>query len=209
MLSVIIYGAGGHGQEIAWITERTGQFKVIGFFDNFFKQDTYCGYPILNNLSSISKHSFFIIAIGDTTLRKKIVTELIKDGFYNFPSIIDPSAIVSSNASIGDGVIVFPKCVISTNVVLNDFSNINTGTIISHRAVIGKYSNICPNVSICGDVKIEDAVFIGAGATINDHISIEEQAIIGSGAVVTRNVIKNSLYAGVPATFKKLIGEQT
>jgi sugar O-acyltransferase (sialic acid O-acetyltransferase NeuD family) len=208
MRQLIIYGAGGHGQEVAWIAKRTEQYKVIGFFDDFLKSDSYIRYPVFNDLSKISKNTHFAIALGEINIRKKVVSILMEAGFEKFPSIIDPSAVISNTSIVENGVIVFPNCVISMNVKLRSFCNINVGSTISHRSIIGNYSNICPHVTVCGDATVDEDVFVGAGAVINDHVSIGRGAIIGSGSVVIHNLIGNSLYVGNPAKFKKELGEK-
>jgi acetyltransferase EpsM len=206
MQQLIIYGCGGHGQEVAWIAERTKQFNVIGFFDDFYQSDTYLGYPVFKDFSRTSKHNYFAVALGDIDTRKKVISNLIENGFDKFPSIIDPSAIISPTTIIEEGVVVFPKCVVSMNVKLKAFCNINVGSTISHRSIVGSYSNICPGVAICGDVTIEEDVFIGAGATVIDHTCVGRGTSIGAGSVVIHNLTGNSLYVGIPARFKKELG---
>ena len=67
--------------------------------------------------------------------------------------------------------------------------------ILAHDASTKKHLNY---VKI-GQVIIEDHVFIGANSTILPGVTIGENSIIGAGSVVSKNVEKNSVYAGVPA----------
>jgi Acetyltransferase (isoleucine patch superfamily) len=52
-------------------------------------------------------------------------------------------------------------------------------------------------------VTIEDGCWIGAGTRILGGVTIGAGSIVAAGSVVTRDVLPNSLVAGVPAVFKK------
>jgi acetyltransferase-like isoleucine patch superfamily enzyme len=54
-----------------------------------------------------------------------------------------------------------------------------------------------------GAVIIEKNVWIGEGVVIMPGITIGESSIIGANSVVTKNVPKNSVFAGVPAKLIK------
>lgn len=54
-------------------------------------------------------------------------------------------------------------------------------------------------------VDIQNGVWIGSGAIINPGVTIGENSVIGSGAVVTKDVPKNSIAVGVPASVIKTI----
>jgi len=54
-------------------------------------------------------------------------------------------------------------------------------------------------------VYIDDNVFIGNNVTVTKGVVIGKNSVIGSGSIVTRDVQENSIYAGNPARFIKLI----
>lgn len=54
-----------------------------------------------------------------------------------------------------------------------------------------------------GMVVIEDNCWIGAGATILPNVRIRTGAIVAAGAVVTKDVVSQTIVAGVPAAFLK------
>jgi maltose O-acetyltransferase len=58
-----------------------------------------------------------------------------------------------------------------------------------------------------GDIVIEDGCWIGARVTILGGVTISKGAIIGAGAVVCKDVSADSLYAGVPAVFKRELND--
>jgi acetyltransferase-like isoleucine patch superfamily enzyme len=56
-------------------------------------------------------------------------------------------------------------------------------------------------------VVIEDNVLIGANATVLAGIHIGKNAIVGAGSVVTKDVLDNTVVAGIPAKVINSNGE--
>ena len=83
-------------------------------------------------------------------------------------------------------------------------TNIQDGVIIhgdtGQHVVIGNDVTIGHRAIIHGCI-IEDNALIGMGAVILDGVVIESGALVAAGAVVSpgKRVIKNTLWAGVPA----------
>ncbi len=57
------------------------------------------------------------------------------------------------------------------------------------------------------EVVLEKNVWIGDSATVCKGVTIGENSIIGAGSVVTKDVPKNSVYAGNPAKLVKELDE--
>lgn len=53
-------------------------------------------------------------------------------------------------------------------------------------------------------IKVGKNVWIGANCVILPGVEIGDNAIVGAGSVVTKNVIENSIVAGVPAKLIKM-----
>jgi len=202
MSGLIIYGAGGHGQEILQLVLRHN-LKFAGFLDESKQEKFYEGFPIINSLTELTKDNGIVLGVGDIINRVKIIKSALDMNFAIFPHIIDKNNYITNTITFNRGVIIFPNCSISTNVILNEFASINYNCSVSHRSIIGKFSNVCPNCTICGDVVIDDFTFIGAGSIINEKVKIGKNVIVASGSVVTSNVPDNVMIAGIPATIKK------
>jgi acetyltransferase-like isoleucine patch superfamily enzyme len=52
---------------------------------------------------------------------------------------------------------------------------------------------------ICKPIVIKDNVWVGANAIILGGVTVGENCIIGAGAIVTKDVLPNSVVAGIPA----------
>jgi acetyltransferase-like isoleucine patch superfamily enzyme len=68
-------------------------------------------------------------------------------------------------------------------------------TSAGHKIANGKYYD---NV-FYKDIEIGDNVWIGTNAIILPGIKIGDNSVIGAGSVVTKNVLSNTVVAGVPA----------
>jgi carbonic anhydrase/acetyltransferase-like protein (isoleucine patch superfamily) len=91
--------------------------------------------------------------------------------------------------------------------------NIQDGAVI-HCTYEKAETSIGNNVSIGHNAlvhgcTIHDNVLIGMGAIVMDHCIIEEGSIVAAGAIVTEgtHIKAGSLYAGIPAKFKKEVDE--
>lgn len=60
-----------------------------------------------------------------------------------------------------------------------------------------------------GNVSIGDNVFIGAGSIVLPNVKIGDNSIIGAGSVVTKDIPKNTVYAGNPVKMISTIDEFT
>jgi acetyltransferase-like isoleucine patch superfamily enzyme len=58
---------------------------------------------------------------------------------------------------------------------------------------------------VAAPIRIGDGVWIGSRATVLPGVSIGDGAVVAAGAVVTRDVVPNTLVAGVPARFVRAI----
>jgi len=201
---VILIGAGGHAKVISEIVELSGD-TVIGYLDD---RDPRL-LPELNVLGRISKASsfageaFFVMAIGDNYIRKKI-DELFQIKWYTAQH---PSAEVSKYAEIGNGTVIMANAVINHSAKIGRHCIINTASIIEHDCRLHDYVHISPSATLGGTVTIGKCTHIGLGANIINNIAICKDCIIGAGAVVIKDINENGTYVGVPA--KKILSEMS
>ena len=82
-----------------------------------------------------------------------------------------------------------------------------TSIIINKHTIIGNNVNISHFVSIGTNNKrganISDSVYIGPNTSIIGSVDIGSNVRIGAGSVLTKDALRNSIYAGVPAKFLK------
>jgi UDP-perosamine 4-acetyltransferase len=203
---IILVGAGGHAKVCIDILSDMGE--KIAYCIGSGNDPDYCfGIPVLkdNNSFEILKsrgYSRIFIAIGDNQTRAKLANLVLKEGFH-FVNAISPSAIISSSAILGKGIVVMPGVIINVDTKIGDLSIINTGSVIDHDCVIGYATHIAPHCGLAGNVFIEDFTFLGIGAKVIPKITVGNNCIVGAGSVVIKNIPAFSKAVGVPAQILK------
>lgn len=205
--NVIIIGASGHGKVIADIVIKSGDL-IKGFLDdNKEKGGLFCDYPVLGTVLEFSKfknNCEFIIAIGNSDIRKKI-SVICKD--VKWYTAIHPQSIISSiDVNIGEGTVIMANAVLNSGVNIGKHCIINTSSVVEHDNIIKNFTHISVGTSLAGNVIVGENTWIGIGATVKNNIKICDNCMIGAGAVVVKDITEPGTYIGVPA--RKFIKEE-
>ena len=196
---LIIMGASGHGKVVADIAVQNG-YRDIVFLDDDENVKECGGYPVIGkNFDIISLDGLLFVAIGNTAIRKQLMSENNK---REFPILIHPSAVIADNVEIGNGSVIMAGSVVNPGVKIGKGCIINTSSSIDHDCVIGDFVHVAVGSRLCGSVTVGNCTWIGAGATIKNNIYICENCMIGAGATVVRNIDSKGIYIGVPAKEK-------
>jgi len=181
MKSIYIYGASGHGLVIADIAHRCGYENIIFIDDG---DNEFSNFESIKNNTGIS----ICFGIGNNKIRAKVFQNASNSGF-KIATLIDPSAIISNSAIIGDGVVVMPNVVVNAKAIIGDGVILNSGSVIEHESVIGDFVHISPKVALAGNVKIGKMTHIGIGSNVIQGLSIGQNCIVGAGSVVVKNIV--------------------
>lgn len=130
----------------------------------------------------------------------KTIANYVGDNVCIYPNVY---ILSPENLCIEDNVSIHPMCYIQAKGKIKIGSDVS----IAHGATILSESHIFKEINIpikdqgmdYKMTEIESNVWIGAKATILAGVKIEAGSIVAAGGVVNRNVIKNSIVAGVPA----------
>jgi len=131
--------------------------------------------------------------------RRSLEREVLGRGFSAFPSVVDPTTVVASSASMADGTMVNAAGVVGANSTLGRFVSLNRSVSVGHDAVIDDYASLGPGCVLCGGCTVGRGAFIGAGAVLNPGVSVGPNAVVGAGAVVAKDVPERSVAVGNPA----------
>lgn len=207
MKSLVIIGAGGVGQEVAWIVEQINDKKekwdILGFIDDNEKLwgSNIIGYKVLGGLSWIENNTaenlYVIIAIANYKVKKSIVEKL--KGKVNFAIIIHPDVYIHRTNSIGEGTIIYPGVIMTVDIHIGNHVIVSPKCGIGHNSNIKDYVSLLWNVNVSGYDVIEEGVIMGSGSTVIQNKEIGQGAVIGAGSVVVRDVTEDTTSVGNPA----------
>ena len=122
--------------------------------------------------------------------------------------VVLKDAIIGKNCNINAGVLIENNVIIGNNVTVKSGVQIWDGITIEDNVFIG------PNVTFTNDflprskqypkeflkTTVKQGASIGANSTIIGGIIIGEYAMVGAGSVVTKEIGKQELWYGNPAT---------
>lgn len=198
MLAII--GAGGHGQQCAYVARTMKIWEEIVFFDDNIESD-----GVIDKLCNISKYLDkydFFVGIGNNKVRSEIYKYLIESS-AKIVSLQHPQSIVCDTSVISKGTVIMPGSIINNNVYIGECSIINTGAIIEHDCRIGQFVHIAPGVKIAGGVNINDYNFLGISTVVINNIDICAGNIIGASSLILKSIDKKGIYYGQPVRKKK------
>ena len=205
-IPIIILGSGGHAKVLIDVL-RIRDIKVVGI-TSIELQDInkkLNGINVIGNDEAIFRYSpesvHLVNGIGYTgkTEKRRELFDFFKGKGYSFAGVIHPSAVVSLDVQMDEGVQVMAGAVIQTGSKIKKNTIINTKVSVDHDCVIGSHVHLAPGVTISGGVQVADDVHIGAGATIIQEIRIGKKCSIGAGSLVLNNVKDGVTVFGVPA----------
>ncbi len=184
-----LYGASGHAKVIIDLVKSEDK-DIKGLVDDNESVNELLGYQVLH---STPENGSFIISIGDNKIRKKVSEKLTG---CQFDIAIHTSAIISTNATIGEGSVVMQGAIIQSSVEVGKHVIINTGASVDHDCNVEDFVHISPQATLCGNVTIGEGTWIGAGTIITPGVTIGKWCIIGAGSVVTKNIPDRCLAVG-------------
>lgn len=211
MSRLAIIGSGDLGAQIAHLARSSSHLEPIGFFDDFVNVgEIRHGLPVIGGVSDVGKcfrdgqFDSLLMGIGYKHLefRCQLFDELHEE--IPFAVLIHPSSFVDATCKLGPGVVIYAGCTLDMNVELAGNVLVNAGCVIAHDTRVGHGTFMSPGVSLAGFVDIKPKVILGIGTVVIDSIVIESGVRTAAGAVVTKSLATPGLYAGVPATLKKL-----
>ena len=197
-VSLMIFGAGGHGRVVADAALLVGGRAEVFASDG---NPSYCQGELLPGVAlravatSDSEDVVVHIAIGNNFSRQK---EASFWGHDRLATVVHPAATISPFATLGGG------CFVAAGAIVGPAASIGTGVIINHGAVVdhdvevGSFSHIAPNAALGGHVKTGQRVLVGAGAVVLPLKVIGDDVTIGAGTVVNRDLLESGVYAGIP-----------
>ncbi|MFZ5644549.1 MAG: acetyltransferase [Bacillota bacterium] len=143
---------------------------------------------LVNGLGSVKK-----------TRNRRLAYENFKNKGYTFASVIHPSAVISIDVELSEGVQIMAGAIIQAGSRIGENTIINTKASVDHDCIIGNHVHVASGATLSGGVCVGDGVHIGAGATVMQYVSLGKNSVVGAGALVIEDVPEGATVVGVPA----------
>jgi len=199
-MRLLIIGAGGHGRVVGDVAESLG-FDELVFFDNAWPDQKSTGRwkvegTVEEAIALNQQGERCFVAIGRNSARSRISARV---SVSSAPTLIAPSAIVSSDVRFGWGCVVVAGAIVNTGTTIGNGVILNTGCTIDHDCSIGDFAHISPGAHLAGGVHVGPSAWVGIGASVREMVRVGANAMVGAGAAVVKDVVDNDTVVGVPA----------
>ncbi len=197
--NIILIGAGGHAHNCIDLIEREGRFNIAGLVGTQKQLNEDClGYKVIATdieLPQLATHfQYALVAVGqiESVLIRRRLYDLAIDLGFKIPTIISPSAYVSSHALLAKGSIVMHGAIINSGARIGRNCIINSRALIEHGAVIGDHCHISTGAILNGNATLGQGSFIGSGSIIKQGIALGDNCLVGMGLAIRHNYPENS-----------------
>jgi sugar O-acyltransferase (sialic acid O-acetyltransferase NeuD family) len=202
VMSLIVYGAGGHAAVVVDVARTIQPDREIVVFDADPARDPVLGLVVQSGLPDpavLSPAGYeVIVAIGNCMARKTVANQLGALG-YPMATLIHPRACISAAAKIGTGTVVCANAVVNPRARVAQGCIINTNATIEHDCNIAPFCHISPGAVLAGGVSLGAQSWIGANATVRETCHIGAHVIVGAGSFVNTDLASDATYFGSPA----------
>ena len=199
-----IYGSGGFGREVYDIAQRRNavshMWDKIVFIDDIREESEFNNTRMYHFETLAAKADAYeiIIAVGEPSTREKLFGKAVEAGFKP-ATLIDPTALISPSAKIGEGTIICEFSTIHCNVEIGKNNIVQPYNNFGHDIKTGNHCVFGTNFAPGGHSVFGDRVFTGMNSTSKENLMIGDDVIFAMGAVVFKDVPAGSVMIGNPA----------
>ena len=205
MSKIVLLGCGGHAKSVIDAIEGQNKYQIAGFVTNDGLGDpNYRGYKIIGDDDSLPKifdsgikNAFICVGFMGKSKARNILYQKLTEIGFELPVIADKTAIIASDAIIGDGSFIGKRAVINSNAKIGKMTIINTGAIVEHDCTVGDFSHISVGTVLCGSVSVNMSCFIGASSVVIQGKTIDSDVIVGAGSTVIRDICPGETVKGL------------
>lgn len=193
MVSIFVYGAGGHGKVVIDAI-RLGplRYGITHLIDDDvgLHGRTLLGHAIRNPDAIRQERGF--IAIGDNASRLRVAQRYRG----RLVTLLHRTAVLGQDVPVGEGSILMAGAIVNVGSRIGANVIVNTAATVDHDGVIGDGVHIAPGCHLCGDVQVGEGSLLGVGTLVVPGIRIGRNAFIHAGQTVTRNVADGEIVRG-------------
>jgi sugar O-acyltransferase (sialic acid O-acetyltransferase NeuD family) len=201
--NLILIGSGGHARSCIDAVEQEGIYKIAGLIGLAQEVGSkHFGYEVIATDAEMrelaNQYQFALISIGQihTAEQRISLYTRAQDAGFSFPTVIAPTAYISSHSTIGIGTVVMHGAIINAGALVGNNCIINSNSLIEHDAHVEDHCHISTGVTLNGNTSVGMGTFIGSGAVVKEGVSIGANSLVGMGLMVRHNVGNNAKYLG-------------
>ena len=211
MKRLALIGSKDFAEQLQILAEETGEYKVVGYFDDFEKKGTLIrSLPVLGKIDEIVTeytNGFFdcvFLAAGykNFTFRELVFNKIF--GKVPFATIVSPSTRIGIDVKIGQGVYIGENSKIGDRTIIGNNVFMHGDTIIAHDNEIGDHTYLSGRINTAGYCKIGRRCFVGICVLFSEHILVVDDVWIGLGCVVAKNIKEAGKYMSPSAKLYKI-----
>lgn len=210
MKETVICGAGGLGREIYSLIERIkstspSTWNVTAFIDNAKAGESINGVKVFTEdwLLDQNREINAFFGFANCKGKERLYEKLKKAGHITFPTLAAPTSIIDSSARIGEGCIIADFCFVSTDVTIGNGVLMNVGVAVGHDTVLGDFTTVMSGSNISGFVSIGKRSLVGAKSFILQDISVGDDSTVAAGSCAFWDIPECVTAFGNPAYILK------
>ncbi|SHL49854.1 sugar O-acyltransferase, sialic acid O-acetyltransferase NeuD family [Anaerocolumna jejuensis DSM 15929] len=193
---ILLVGGGGHCKSVLdslLIREQYSEIGIIDLKENIGKD--ILSVKIIGSDDDLKRlyyygYHYAFVSLGSVgnPLKRVELFDLLQRIGFRIPNIIDPSAVISRNVTLENGIYIGKNAVINVGTSIKKGSIINTSSTLEHDCCIDKFVHVAPGAVLCGNVYVGENTHIGARSVVKQMVNIGNDTMIGMGSVVLKNI---------------------
>jgi sugar O-acyltransferase (sialic acid O-acetyltransferase NeuD family) len=198
---VLVIGGGYGAVQVLDALQRQATLRAVGVVDDNpeLAGALVMGVPILGTVGQAAalhdegRFDAAVISVGTSREFRRRVFNDLRSRRVPFANVVDPSATIHANATLGQGNVILAHCMIGACASIGDNNFLSAHVSLDHHSQMGSHCTFGPAVVTSALVQIGDSVKFGTGIFIEPKVTIGDDCIIGSGAILVAPVPAMSL----------------
>ncbi len=160
-MNLLILGAGSQGSVVQEIAAAIGIFDKIDFLDDMPGHRLAID-SCVNYARYLDCYPLAIPSFGDCVLRREWFEKLRNAGFL-IPKLIHPTATLSQQAFLDDGVVVEAKVIVGNGVRVGKNCIVSAGAVLDKGCQVGAHTHIGCSCTVTKDSVVPELSRVAAG----------------------------------------------
>ena len=206
---LVIVGAGGFAREtvelVHAINAASPTWDLRGVLDDSpsLAGGTVAGLPVLGPTAAVHDlgDAAVVVCIGNPSnfVARAQVVERLELPEDRWATLVHPSAVIASTATIGPGSVLHALCVTTTDVTIGSHVAVMPSVVLTHDVVVEDFATFGAGVMVAGSTRVRTGAYVGSGAILREGLTVGQWSLVGAGSTVVRDVPPGEVWIGAPA----------